>query len=232
MIYYLVSLSSAQRATLMRIDSQGYASVIIPDHMDEMDCLTSGQMSCPFHASLDSLDQLQHPNDYEVPSTIRTLKTEATKRASLSVLGRQKAVSESEGTQEEFSSLAQTSEATTAGLVTVRVQRLTDKGSVESVHDLELANEEVFDSGFENSNEGLELTSPQMKGVGISAPPIPPRPPRPFSLSESRGEQLLPNAETHKRPRSRTFNCVKPPPQETAEKKLCIFLNKQSSVVV
>ena len=60
----------------MRIDSQGYASVIIPDHTDdaEPDCLKSGESECPFHSTLNK-DQilfppgppLLQPSDYEVP---------------------------------------------------------------------------------------------------------------------------------------------------------------------
>ncbi len=216
----------------MRIDSQGYASVIIPDHTDEMDCLTSGQRSCPFHASMDSLDmQLRQPNDYEVPTVI-TNQTEEP-RASVGRLARQKAFSESESTQEEVSSFSITIGATSAGLAIVQTssgdRRSTDKGSIESIQDSELTNEEVFDSGFENSNEGLELASPQIKGPTVSLPLVPPHPARPSSLFEKERDKM---AESDTRPRSKTFNDTKISPQETTDKKLRIFLNNQSSVVV
>ena len=93
----------------------------------------------------------------------------------------------------------------------------------------ELTNEEVFDSGFENSNEGLELASPQIKGPTVSLPLVPPHPARPSSLFEKERDKM---AESDTRPRSKTFNDTKISPQETTDKKLRIFLNNQSSVVV
>lgn len=229
----------------MRIDSQGYASVIIPDRTDETECLISGQSSCPFHGSMDSLDlQQRRPNDYEVPAiraseteeprkTIKTSEIEESRRGSLARLARQKAISESECTQDKLSSPTLIG-TTSVGLATLQNsngdRRSAGKGSIESVQDTELANEEVFDSGFENSNEGLELTSAQIKTVDVSPPPVPPRPPRPSSLFESQGDKLL--ADTEARPRSKTFNSTKLSPQETPNNKIRIFLNKQSSVVV
>ena len=108
-------IHAANRATLMKIDSQGYASVIVPDHTDDLDCLKSADRECPFHASMDSVDSVSRiatraPNDYEVP-TISSVSTEA---ASVGVseeanpkstpvrLARQRAVSECEEASEEM----------------------------------------------------------------------------------------------------------------------------------
>ena len=100
-------IPAGNRATLMKIDSQGYASVIIPDHTDDLDCLKSTDRECPFHASMDFVDSvgqmaMRVPNDYEVP-TISSVSAqtspvgvseEAHSRATPVRLARQRAVSE------------------------------------------------------------------------------------------------------------------------------------------
>ena len=211
----------------MRIDSQGYASVMVPDDSDTTDCLRPRR--CPFHVSTESLDPMRSPNDYEVPAYVMAETEETVRKGSLA---RQKAVlSVSEHTQEEVASLRvpDSKVVAQAGIQTIDVLAVEiDNESVESVVDQDACNEEVFDSGFENSNEGLQLTSPRMSES--VPPPIPPRAPRALSLVETERDTLFSHSY---RPRAKTstLDSSKPSAAET-NKKLCILLNHQSGVVV
>ena len=208
----------------MRIDSQGYASVMVPDDSDTTHCLRPRR--CPFHVSTESLDPMRSPNDYEVPAYVMAETEEAFRRGSLA---RQKAVSSmSEHTQEE-ASLRVPDSKVVAGIQTLDVLAVEiDNESVESVVDQD-ASEEVFDSGFENSNEGLQLTSPRMSES--VPPPIPPRAPRALSLVETESDTLFSHSYARPRAKTSTFDSSKPSTTET-NKKLCILLNHQSGVVV
>jgi len=180
----------------MRIDSQGYASVVIPDPpLCEEPCQTS---YCSIHSSIDPI--LPSPHDYEVPVISRTVQLPPVLRRPLA---RQRAVSDLEPTK---------TPRELPGEITQAREVSPDQAEQESIDSV---NDEVFDSGIENSNEGFEISSPTT------------HPHKAQSLSE----QPAAKESDQLRPRAMTNHSSKPSLGHS-DSKLCIILGQQPGVVV